>query len=142
MKVLVKLALAGAMALAPLTSAIAQEKVKATVPFAFNVGSKTLPAGEYEIRSVFSDAVAVQNIAARDNALAITMTGVPSESLEKASLTFRRYGQSYFLARISSPGSLALVPQSKLERQVAERARELAQNAGGPDEVSIAALVK
>jgi hypothetical protein len=141
MKTLAKAALIGAMALAAVTSALAQDTVKATIPFAFNVGAKAMPAGPYEVRRSLSNSVVLRNLNTNDNVVALTMTD-SSTVPARTALVFHQYGDSFFLAQISSPASLKLLTMSKLERQVAARTQELARNEGEARDVYVAAQAK
>jgi hypothetical protein len=99
-------------------TAHAQALAKANVPFAFRVGSATLPAGTYEISSAGSAAVSVRN----KNVTAAAMSTVRHESAQKTEdkLIFHRIGGEYFLAEIwTSAGSPGMViPRSKQETKL------------------------
>jgi hypothetical protein len=100
--------------------AMAQDRaVRATVPFAFTVGNKLLPAGNYEISTPQTDVVEIRN---RDNTHIVAMTTTSFDSHESRSggkLVFDKYGDQYFLSEIlcQSAAITASVPPSKQEKQ-------------------------
>lgn len=107
------------------TSAEAQtagnQKVVANIPFGFNVGAKTLPAGKYTITVVnpSSDRKILQIRSIDGRSTAITLTnGVIGDASENTKLVFHRYGNQYFFAQTQMAGekvSLAALT-SKVER--------------------------
>ena len=100
------------------------QKELANIPFAFNVGKTTLPAGKYTVTVVnpSSDRKALQIRSSDGRSSAITQTvGVIGKASDKAKLVFHRYGDQYFFAQAQMAGetvSLAAVKSS------AERAQE------------------
>ena len=99
----------------------AAQPVVANIPFDFNVGSKTLPAGKYTITiaNPASDRKVLQ-IRSRDGrSTAITQTtGINVTASENTKLVFHRYGDQYFFAQAKMAGdTMALaVLKSKAER--------------------------
>jgi hypothetical protein len=96
----------------------------ANVPFAFNVGNKTLPSGEYKVKctNAASDQRVLQ-LRSRDgrtNVLVITGS-VIGKMHENAQLIFNRYGDRYFFAQAWMPADqIGLqAPKSKHERAIA-----------------------
>jgi hypothetical protein len=136
-KMLLALAMLSAVALTAVAPAFAQdqERVKANIPFAFNVGSKTLPAGNYEVRGVFAKSLVIQNEATEQAAMALTMSAPPKpiSGNAEASLVFHKYGDRYFLSEIRTWNDARTVPASKLERQTAREASEAADNTPSRD---------
>jgi hypothetical protein len=96
----------------------------ANIPFAFNVGKTTLPAGKYTVTVVnpSSDRKVLQIRSNDGRSTAITQTvGVIGKASDKAKLVFHRYGDQYFFAQAQMAGetvSLAALKSS------AERAQE------------------
>ena len=99
----------------------APQKIRANIPFAFNVGDKTLPAGVYTLAVVnpASDRKVLQIRSADGHASAIIQTTLIRASLaDDAKLVFRRYGDHYFFAQAQmagEPTSLA-ASRSRAER--------------------------
>lgn len=77
-------------------------RVIASVPFEFSVGYKSMPAGEYAVRSIASagNAVMIQSADAKVSALRQTEATVQLKSNNHARLVFHRYGERYFLAEV------------------------------------------
>ena len=99
------------------------------IPFNFNVGQKTLPAGEYTVVPNKKDSHnvwLVQRQDGRGSALLTTMPVRASETQEKTKLIFHKYGDQYFLSQIWTPGGNTgrqlLMP--RLERELAKNAAE------------------
>ena len=107
------------------------QRLKANVPFDFVVGDRTLAAGKYTVGQITTGSDAGLLVHSRENSQsAIRLSNaVSTGSLKKqASLTFRRYGSTYYLAQVWMPGSKE---GRELNKSKAERAaeRELARNA-------------
>ena len=123
------------IALAFLTAVVSNaqarsEKLRANIPFDFVVGDKTLAAGEYTVGKITgssSDGIVVRSTDGRHNTIRLTNTVQASAPKERAQLTFQRYGESYFLAQIWTPG---LAEGREMVKSNAERAaaREMAKN--------------
>ena len=105
-------------------SANGQSRTKATVPFDFIVGSESMPAGQYTVRS--------SN--AQGDVLRITSTDLTKDIVrlsnalygqsDKPKLVFHRYGDRYFLAEIWDGDQGRMLVKSKQERAAQ---RELAR---------------
>lgn len=103
------------------------QRMRARIPFAFNVGDKSLPAGEYNVTVVNpTSARKVLQIRSTDGRLsAIVQTNERNrtnernaDASEQAKLVFNRYGDRYFFAQAQMAGdsvTLAAV-KSNLER--------------------------
>jgi len=101
-----------------------------TIPFSFNVGEKTLPAGEYTVARFRRDSEVVWLVESRDGrdkALINTNPLRANETESKGKLVFRRYGDRYFLSQIWTPGnagrelrrpkSISELAENNVERQ-------------------------
>jgi hypothetical protein len=99
----------------------------ATVPFAFSVGEKTLPAGEYTVRCTNPDSPAkilqLRSKNGHDSALVQT-NSVIGKIENNARLVFYLYGDQYFFAQAWLPAD-SIGMQSPKSRT--EKARELAR---------------
>lgn len=117
------LAIAGMVFLAA-APAFAADTVLANVPFAFKVGSKTLPAGDYEFAIHFNnDTVAVSNTANPKGPSAVEeiLTTLASQNLSDARLVFDKAGGQYILSEIWQPegeGVLVHATRGKHEHHV------------------------
>ena len=113
--------LIGSMAVVGQAQNNGRPQLVAEIPFQFNVGNKTLPAGEYLVRSISDDSpTVVLNIQSRDgNASAmLIMRSVEGRAANSAKLLFNRYGNQYFFAQMWVDGEkLGLeAPRSRTER--------------------------
>ena len=98
-----------ALALAFVASAQAQTALNFktfAVPFSFKVGDKVLPAGEYKI-TADKEVIRVQKTDGKGNAVSLTQrTRGVNRNPSDAKLTFRRYGDQYYLSTVWLPDSL------------------------------------
>ena len=115
--------------------------VRATIPFDFTVGDKTLPAGTYTVRSINSYGVlAIRSEDYTQDTLIVTNAVEAQNEPEPAKLTFRKYGDLYFLAEVWGYDAGRDVTKSRKERQVIRELRQhLAKGAAEPELVYIAA---
>jgi hypothetical protein len=94
------------------------QKVVADIPFAFNVGNTSLPAGKYTITVLnpTSDRKVIQIRSAKGRSSAmIFTTALIGNVSDDAKLVFQRYGDRYFFAQAQMAGdstSLAAVKSS------------------------------
>jgi hypothetical protein len=114
--------------------------MRAHIPFAFNAGTKELPAGEYTITVLnpSSDQKVLQIRSTDGRASAIVSTlASKTKSTERSRVVFHRYGDTYFFAQAQVSGeSTALAAfKSKAERT---EARTIASH-GGTTTVTIVA---
>ena len=107
-----------ALAIAPV-HAQSRDALVVNVPFAFNVGQQTLPAGKYTLvrgSSILSPGV--WTIRGEDaHAMLLANPGNDETGQVDPKLIFNRYGDTRFLATISAPsGRDYTVPRSHAER--------------------------
>ena len=99
--VIAMMVLVGSMAAAAQARVSVRTEMRAYIPFEFNVGNKTLPAGDYLVGSVTEGSSMVvlkfQNLDGKDSAM-LMMRTVEGKAKESATLIFNRYGNRYFLA--------------------------------------------
>ena len=100
--------------------------LKASVPFDFTIGGRTMPAGDYVLSTSGGSGVLQVRNAANDIAPAFATINAgngPSDG-DGASLTFNRYGGDYFLTGIWDSSTLGgcSVPMSRTEREKAKSA--------------------
>ncbi len=77
-------------------------RLVANIPFQFNVGDKTLPAGEYTIAQTNpSSDRAVLQIRAKDGSqsVLVQMNSVSGKAADATTLVFHRYGNKCFFAQ-------------------------------------------
>ena len=114
-------------------NASAQQRIRADIPFSFNVGEKTLPAGVYALQVInpTSDRKAVQIRSLDGRASAIVQTTfVPGKLADAAKLVFRRYGNQYFFAQIDMAGDATtlVAAKSRAERSTSRAIKHPADN--------------
>lgn len=114
---LIVIVFAGVLAI----NAHAQTKVIANIPFAFNAGKTTLPAGRYTITVLNPSSdrkiLQIRSLNGRSSAVVLT-NGIIGNASENAKLVFERYGDRYVFAQAQMAGddtTLAAV-RSKADR--------------------------
>jgi hypothetical protein len=125
----------GAASLATTMAAPFTVRIRAEIPFDFNVGSKRLPKGEYLIESVGDSGTLTIRHAEKGKAVTFnTIRHKPTDG-NKSKLVFNRYGEQYFLARVwdQSSETILKLSRSKAEKRVAK----LAKKEENPDEISV-----
>jgi hypothetical protein len=105
---------------------------RARIPFAFNVGRTSLPAGEYTV-NVLNPAsdrkvLQIRSTDGRVSALVQT-TAAGTRATDNAMLVFHRYGDKYFFAqaRVAGESTTLTAVKSSVERT---EARTLARRGG------------
>lgn len=96
------LVLMGSMAVAAAAQGNGRKYLVANIPFQFNVGDATLPAGEYTVAQInpASDQVVLQIRAIDGSRTAIVpMISKTRKTNAGAGLVFNRYGNKYFFAQ-------------------------------------------
>jgi hypothetical protein len=102
---------------------LAQEQLNATIPFAFNVGAKTFAPGDYSVHQL-NDGHILQIRSQKDGAGAMTPVMESGDSSKTGTpvLTFKRYGDRYFLSAVSTDSRGWRLFQSKTEKEIAKAA--------------------
>jgi hypothetical protein len=114
--VIAMIVLVGSMAAAAQAQTVGRAQLIADIPFEFNVGSQTLPAGEYTIRQVnpASDQAVLQFRSKDGRASArVQMGSVIGKAQESAKLIFNRYGNQHFFAQAWVDGDKTGLQASK-----------------------------
>jgi len=131
------------LALVAVATAYAQmpgTAIRATIPFAFSVRGKTLPAGEYEIKRITDspDGLVIRNVNDKhDSVIFETESVEPRKIPNTGEIVFHRYGDDYFLSEVLTAGEETgreLAP-SRAERQLR---REMASTKNEPETVTVA----
>ncbi|MCL6546029.1 MAG: hypothetical protein K6T61_12440 [Bryobacteraceae bacterium] len=122
-----------AIAVAPL--AAQTYRMEAAIPFAFAVGSHTMPAGQYEIQNLARGVAKIYNPDSRKPlAVSYQPGAMPSSKMGggEVILVFHRYDEAYFLAEIRDGYTATVYSFPEAQRQ-----RELRRAAamGKPDEI-------
>jgi hypothetical protein len=92
------------LSVAATSTCYAQQTVLAVkIPFAFQDGNRTLPAGEYRVERLLSGNESVQLLRQIDGDAVMTVQTMSVEAKagnQNPELVFNRYGQTYFLSQI------------------------------------------
>ncbi len=89
----------GFSGLLPFSASAATDSITATVPFAFVVNGRTMPAGAYEVQS--SDSSAVLYIrGSKSGAVVASNPGGAPNSTDKPGLVFERHGSTTYLVGV------------------------------------------
>lgn len=110
--------------------------VRMNIPFTFQAGETIMPAGPYLIHH--SQGVLTLQEQHGKTLAVLTNGTINRDESNKAVLQFNRYGNEYFLVKISTPDSdvARVVSQSRREK-------ELARRIGAPTEsIAVAAQTK
>jgi hypothetical protein len=113
---------AGMIVVATAAPARADERIAATVPFAFIVGDSRLPAGDYVIADLSTPGiVSISSADAQHSAFVLTIPSSSDDAVPQPEMVFERFGGQYFLARITGGGvegrEILLTPAS-MEREL------------------------
>jgi len=117
--------LAGVLAVSAQAQTNSSQRVIASIPFAFNVGKTTLPAGKYTITVLnpTSDRKTLQIRSLNGRASAIVLTTTSSgRASDTAKLVFERYGDQYVFAQAQMDETTlaALRTKERGDKQVAK----------------------
>jgi hypothetical protein len=137
-KLIISLIVAASIGAASLVTSLAAPftvRIRAEIPFDFNVGKKRLPKGEYVIESLGdSGTLTIRNADKGKSVVFNTIRSKPTDG-KKPKLVFNRYGDQYFLARVWDQSSETIL---KLTRSSTEkRLAKLAKKENNPDEVDV-----
>src|SRR5690348_3864225 len=110
--------------LAAMVMAQAPEKITVDVPFEFTVANKTLPAGNYTIKSLTSNRLLIRSADGHETVIASVHAVQAKKTQTEAHWNFLRYGDQHFLSQVYEPGNNTgreLSP-SKIEVRIAKTA--------------------
>lgn len=99
-------------------SLMAQGEIRTTIPFDFTVGGKSFTAGEYSVQKVRNNLFTIRSTHGHAGVLTDTMPAGESSRTGMAILTFRRYGEDYFLTQVSDGSQSWELYVSAAERQL------------------------
>ena len=108
--------------LSSMASAQVVQRVAVTVPFAFVVGSSSLPAGDYsfELNREGNRMILRSEDGSERNALMLVTNSLGADP-GKSYAAFHRYGSHYFLAEVWRQGSGQSITPGDLERKLASK---------------------
>ena len=111
-------------AIGPL-SLLAQGPIQFTAPFDFTVGTKTFASGEYrlEVGALAPQVLAIRSRDGRSSQMVIAQASQAKGKQSNAVVRFNRYGDRYFLSRLSDTNHGWELPKSRVEKElIAKRA--------------------
>ena len=109
-------------AIGPL-SLLAQGPIQFTAPFDFTVGNRTFASGEYRVAAVAPQVLTIRSRDGRSSQIVIVQASQAKGKQSNAVVTFTRYGDRYFLSRLSDPNHGWQLPKSRVEKElIAKRA--------------------
>jgi hypothetical protein len=100
---------------------LAQDRACATIPFDFSVGVTPLAAGKYCVRES-QQILKIYDVEKGSAIMALTMAAEPTKVPGKVTLTFNRYGSSYFLSQVSDNNHGRKLMKSAPEKELIARA--------------------
>jgi hypothetical protein len=109
--------------MAAMASAQTVQRVTVTVPFSFVAGSRNLPAGDYTIELNLEKDMMILRSAhpSGNNVVILARNSNWGANSDKSYAIFQRYGAHYFLAALSSQGTVQTLTPGKLERELASK---------------------
>jgi hypothetical protein len=120
------LAIAGAVILSSFMAGECRAQsrtLEAKIPFAFEIGGKTVPAGSYQIETILTGAGSLQVIRNAKGDVQVTLSTVAVTAKGANSgpeLIFHRYGNRYFLSQIRRcDGRVSELFPSQREKELA-----------------------
>jgi len=131
------LVLLGVIALATNAATVKAQspnKVVADIPFAFSVGYKTMPAGEYSVQTMSNAGAAllIRSADGKTSALRLSEAAGSKKNTSNARLVFHRYGERYFLAQVWAGADTAdrQLLESQEERAIESELAKIASKSG------------
>ena len=113
---LIVIVFAGVLAI----NAHAQTKLIASIPFAFNAGKTTLPAGRYTITVLNPSSdrkiLQIRSLNGRSTVIVMT-TGIIGHANDNAKLVFEHYGDRYVFAQAQLAGDDTTLAAVKLKKK-------------------------
>jgi hypothetical protein len=119
-------------------------KLEVNIPFEFQIGSRTLPAGDYSIKRLTQNSVLVRSADGKRSAIAQTpKTITANEKGKQEKLVFNQYGDQYFLSQVwmVRGGDGRELYKSDAENQAA-REQTIANGGAKSQKVEVAARVR
>lgn len=122
-------------------------KIAVTVPFEFQIGSKTLPAGNYNVKPLSQNSMLLQSEDGQQRAIVVTNNRVQADANEKAAqerLVFHQYGNKYFLSQVwmVRGGDGRELNKTDAERQAAKEGNLASSGGAKIQKVEVAARAR
>jgi len=112
-------------------SAQGSQKITVQVPFAFHVGSSTLPSGEYTVDTDAAPGILrLRSMDSKSGVMIQSMSVQAPAASSQGKLIFNKYGDEYFLSQVWKPGTNTgcELRKSRREIEVAASARRRSES--------------
>jgi len=103
-------------------------QVVANIPFAFQVGSSRLPAGEYRVQVQGNDTLAIKGESG--SAVMLVVWESANQPSPDSAIVFHHYRNQYFLREVRTEGNQAFLWSGETK---AERRAKLEEDAANPN---------
>lgn len=121
-----RITLLSVFALSSVLWAQGPEKMRANIPFDFNVGTANLSAGNYTLSAPNWATIMLRGVDSHEIATVSTHNAENLVAGQRGKLVFHRYGNVYYLAQVWGPGQTIgrELPRSEAEKDTAKRMKE------------------
>ena len=112
----------GVLALLATASAFGQQRMRVDIPFEFHLMDNVMPAGQYIVDTAANNVLSLDCRACRSHAVAAASgIGGGANLSDQGRLVFNKYGDTYFLSEVWTPGYTqgGSLSKSKTEREMA-----------------------
>jgi hypothetical protein len=116
--ILPALALSSLIAVFGTVSLMAQNAATYKIPFGFTVGSTSFAPGEYVVKETAQHILRLDKADRKAGMFILTVGDSRRQTDGKSVLFFNRYGERYFLSRISDSGRGESLPISAREKEL------------------------
>jgi hypothetical protein len=100
----------------------AESSASFVIPFGFTVGTESFSAGSYRVGELSPHVLHIQGDGRNSNKVFIGIGSLPTRSTSnQVTLTFRRYGERYFLAKWAGTGAGIELRKSAGEKELIAR---------------------
>ncbi len=119
-------------------------KLEVNIPFEFQIGSQTLPAGEYSVKRLTQNSVLVRSRDGKLSAITQTPRAITEDKNGKQEkLVFNQYGNQYFLSQVwMVRGSDGRELYKSDAEQQAAREQTVANGGAKPQKIEVAARAR
>ena len=104
---------------------LAQTQLNATIPFPFTVGTRSFDAGDYSVHRLNNDRILlIRNEKDGSSVMTAVLSGNnQGKNPDMSVLTFKRYGDRYFLSEVSSDNHAWQLFRSAAEKELIAKAK-------------------
>ena len=122
MKKMIRVLLAATLLLGMALAASAQDTVRVTVPFDFNVQGKAFTAGTYTVRRALERDLGILLLQEAQGKQSVAIpVNLDASARPGAALHFRQYGEAYYLSAVTTASGKYNLHPTKTERMLAAK---------------------